>query len=244
MAHILCVIPARYGSTRFPGKPLAEIDGIPLIVWVYRNTVAADAFDEVCVATDDERITEAVQRAGGKAVMTSSVHKSGTDRVNEVAGRISCTHVVNVQGDEPQIPAELLRKFSTALKQINDNSLLTVVSHATIEEISDANTVKAVLSRNNRALYFSRASIPYERNGTVPCFKHIGIYGFTVAGLHRFCSFSEGTLERVEQLEQLRALENDMTINCIVHDFFSIGIDTTEALERFRRQIAGNDYGV
>ena len=237
------IIPARYGSTRFPGKPLALIAGKPMLQHVYERALRAEALDEVIVATDDERIADVVRNAGGKAVMTAVTHQSGTDRVNEVAVRCPCSHVVNVQGDEPGIPSKLLRTFSNTLKQINDNSLLTVVSHATIEEKTDPNTVKAVLDRNNRALYFSRACIPYERNGTVPFFKHIGIYGYTVAGLRRFCSFPEGILERVERLEQLRALENGMNIECLPHDFKSVGIDTPEALENYRRQVTGNGYG-
>jgi 3-deoxy-manno-octulosonate cytidylyltransferase (CMP-KDO synthetase) len=243
MQRILCVIPARFGSTRLPGKPLKEIAGVPLIVHVYKNAAASDAFNEICVATDDERIAAAVRKAGGRAEMTASTHVSGTDRVFEASKRFSCSHVVNIQGDEPRIPAVLLKNFSAALAQIDDNSLLTIVSHATIEEKSDPNVVKAVLGRDNNALYFSRAPIPFERGERVSCYKHSGIYGFSMRGLLRFCTFHEGTLERTERLEQLRALENGMKIRCLVQDFESIGIDTPEDLERFRLQAAGNNYG-
>lgn len=243
MQRVLCVIPARFGSTRLPGKPLEEIAGVPLIVHVLNNARAAGVFDEICVATDDERIAAAVRRAGGAAEMTLPSHVSGTDRVFEAAQRYSCTHVVNIQGDEPRIPAPLLRTFAAALKQIEDNSLLTVVSHATIEDKNNPNAVKAVLDRSDNALYFSRHPIPYEREKGAPCYRHVGIYGFTMQSLERFCGLDEGTLEHAERLEQLRALENGMKIRCLVYDFESVGIDTPEDLERFRRQVAGNGYG-
>jgi len=238
--HILCVIPARYAAQRLPGKPLTLINGVPLIVWVYNNAVASGAFDEVCVATDDIRIAEAVELAGGRAEMTAETHKSGTDRIHEVAQRIPCSHVVNLQGDEPQIPAELLNRFHDNLLQIDDNCLLTVVGHATIEEKAEPDCVKVVLDRSGRALYFSRAGIPFVRDdGTGSTYKHMGIYGFTARSLDIFCSFPEGELERLERLEQLRALENGMDIRCMVYDFTSIGIDTPEDLEQFRRAVAG-----
>ena len=242
--HILCIIPARFGARRLPGKPLQLIEGQPLIVWVYRNAVASGAFDEVCVAADDERIIAAVREAGGSAEMTAETHQSGTDRINEVAGRLSCTHIVNIQGDEPCIDHDNLKAFSTAIRQIDDNSLLTLVGHATIEEKLSPNVVKAVLDRHNRALYFTRAAVPFERDGTTgPCLKHMGIYGFTAKSLQRFCSFPVGILERTERLEQLRALENGMTIQCIVRDFSSNGIDTMEDLELFRQKAPECHYG-
>ena len=243
MARVLCVIPARMGSTRLPGKPLELIAGIPLIVWVYRNAVASQAFDDICVATDDRRILQAVEAEGGRAEMTSAAHASGTDRVFEAASRFSCTHIVNIQGDEPLIPHELLRSFTAGLMSLDDNSLLTIVSHATIEEKSDPDTVKAVLGNENQALYFSRAPIPFVRGDTATCYKHCGMYGYTAESLRSFCSFSVGILEQVERLEQLRALENGMTIRCQVHDFESIGIDTPGDLERFRQWAARNGYG-
>lgn len=239
LPRTLCVIPARIGSTRLPEKPLQIIHGIPLIVWVLRNARNSCAFDEVCVATDDRRIADVVEADGGHAVMTAPDHVSGTDRVNEVAQKVACSHIVNVQGDEPRIPANLLKLFSTKLKQLDDNSLLTIVSHATIEEKLNPNVVKAVLDRTGKALYFSRSPLPYERSVHAPTLKHIGIYGFTVGSLNRFCSFPPGELEQTEKLEQLRALENGMQIHCVVHDFESIGIDTPEELELFRRMVSG-----
>ncbi len=242
MASILCVIPARFGSTRLPGKPLKEIDGVPLITYVYRNAEKSGAFDRICVATDDERIAQAVVDAGGKAEMTSPEHVSGTDRVYEVSKRYPFTHIVNLQGDEPDVPGELLRKFASSITQIDDYSLLTVVSNATIKEKKDSNVVKAVLNRNNEALYFSRAPIPFERQAGAPCYRHTGIYGFTAKSLALFCSFREGILEKAEKLEQLRALENGMKIRCLIYDFQSLNIDTPEDLERFRLKVNRNGY--
>lgn len=232
---ILCVIPARYGSTRLPGKPLIDIHGKPLVMWVYDNAVASNAFGAVCVATDDQRILDAVRSCGGAAVMTDSHHQSGTDRACEAAQAYGRRFVVNLQGDEPRLPAHVLRDFTQALvKVVDDNSLLTIVSHATINEKSNPNIVKAVLNERNEALYFSRACIPYDRDGGQKTFlKHTGIYGFTRVGLQRFCTLTPGTLEQCEKLEQLRALERGMRIHCLQRDYRSFGIDTLDDLKEF-----------
>jgi 3-deoxy-manno-octulosonate cytidylyltransferase (CMP-KDO synthetase) len=244
MNKVLCVIPARYASTRLPGKPLALIHGKPLVMWAYDRAVSSGAFDRVCIATDDQRIMDAVQNCGGEVVMTSSTHSRGTDRVFEVIEKVSCTHVVNLQGDEPVMPPDVVQDFTHALTQIDGNSLLTIVSHATISDIERPDVVKVVLNRMEEALYFSRSSIPFEREGRGLFYKHKGIYGFSVDSLRRFCSFPEGDLERRESLEQLRALENGMRIKCLVRDFDSIGIDTQEDLEAFRAMVAMGKYGV
>jgi 3-deoxy-manno-octulosonate cytidylyltransferase (CMP-KDO synthetase) len=236
---VLCVIPARYGSTRLPGKPLRAINGLPLVMWVYARAERARCFDTVVVATDDRRIRDAVERHGGAAVMTSPRHKSGTDRVFEAARRMKekYGYIVNLQGDEPGIPAELLRQFTSALFQIDNNSLLTVVSHATIRHVENPDMVKAVLDADGKALYFSRSDIPYDRRkrGSRRFLRHTGIYGFTLEGLKRYCAFPEGILERREGLEQLRALEFGMTVRCLIYDFESSGIDTPRDLAAFRR---------
>lgn len=236
---ILCVIPARYGSTRLPGKPLLMINNLPLVMWVYTVAERAGCFDKIVVATDDRRIYDAVERCGGLAVMTSPRHKSGTDRVFEAARKERHGYIVNLQGDEPEIPPGLLRRFVAALRKIDNNSLLTVVSHATISHVENPNVVKAVLDAEGRALYFSRSMIPYFRRKKGPrvFLRHTGIYGFTRRGLGRYCAFPEGTLERRESLEQLRALEFGMSIKCLVHDFESFGIDTPQDLAAFRRRI-------
>jgi 3-deoxy-manno-octulosonate cytidylyltransferase (CMP-KDO synthetase) len=233
---VLCVIPARFGSSRLPGKPLLEINGLPLVMWVYRCAKKARCFDKIVVATDDRRIVDAVERHGGIAAMTSANHTRGTDRVFEAAKKEKCGYIVNLQGDEPEIPSSVLTSFTSAVRTLDNNTLLTMASHATISEIGNPNVVKVVLDAEGRALYFSRAVIPYDRgkNGPKAFLKHKGIYGFTRKGLQRYCSFPEGTLERRENLEQLRALEFGMRIRCLVRDFESIGIDTPEELAAFR----------
>ena len=158
--RILCVIPARYGSTRLPGKPLLEINGLPLVMWVYTIAKRARCFDKIIVATDDRRIYDAVERHRGLAVMTSPGHKSGTERVFEVARKEKYRFIVNLQGDEPEIPAGLLRRFASALLKLDNNSLLTTASHATIRHVENPNVVKAVLDEEGNALYFSRSPIP------------------------------------------------------------------------------------
>jgi 3-deoxy-manno-octulosonate cytidylyltransferase (CMP-KDO synthetase) len=236
---VLCVIPARYGSTRLPGKPLLEIKGKPLVMWAYDAATSAGVFDTVCVATDHDGILQTVQRHGGMAVMTSPDHERGTDRVYEVALKLAHDFVVNLQGDEPRLPADLLRDFVDALvHRIDDNSLLTTVSNATIGEKDNPNVVKVVLNARQEALYFSRAPIPYDCAGTLTSFhRHTGIYGFSHRGLGRFCGFGPGVLERNEKLEQLRALENGMRILCLVKTYDALGIDTPEDLRRFRATV-------
>jgi 3-deoxy-manno-octulosonate cytidylyltransferase (CMP-KDO synthetase) len=235
---VLCAIPARYASQRLPGKPLADIRGLPLVLWVYRQALRARMFDRVVVATDDERIADRVRQAGGTALMTSRDHPSGTDRVFEALKQTDCTHVVNLQGDEPEVPPKLLASFAESLKQLDDKSLLTCVSNATIDEVHDPDTVKAVLSANKDALYFSRAPVPWPRDpGPYTAYRHNGLYGFTREGIGHFCGLPRGTLEQVEKLEQLRALEQGMRIHCLVYDYAGTGIDTPDDLTRFRRRV-------
>lgn len=242
--EVLCVIPARYASTRLPAKPLCEINGKPLIMWVYNRAVESGAFDRVVVATDHEQIFSTVEYYGGNAVMTSPDHPRGTDRVYEVVKKIPCRFIVNLQGDEPDVPIKVLQEFTSAVKKIDDNTLLTIVSNATIEERDNPNIVKVVLDMSQRALYFSRSPIPYDRDRIGgKMLKHKGIYGFSSKGLEKFCSFPQGELEKSESLEQLRALEYGMWIKCIIHDFESIGIDTADDLEKFRRIVATGNYG-
>jgi len=237
--EVLCIIPARLGSTRLPAKPLVEIQGTPLVVWSCRNAEASGAFGRVVVATDAMEIADAVTARGHTALLTSPDHQSGTDRVYEAAQQFAYPYVVNIQGDEPDLPHDILRDFSRLCRSTcSDNSLLTCVSHATIESKTNRNSVKVVLNNRNEALYFSRAPIPCVRDGTDRYFlKHKGIYGFSQAGLGRFCSFEAGNLEQLEKLEQLRALENGMVIHCLVRDFRSTGIDTPEDLENFKQQV-------
>jgi len=232
---VLCAIPARYHSTRLPGKPIIEIKGLPLVMWVYNRAVESGAFSSVCVATDDQRIYDVVMRHGGKAEMTAAHHQSGTDRIWEVVQRDPCDYIVNLQGDEPDVPAAFLRDFSAHLTDIDNNSLLTSLTYATIIEASNPHAVKAVVNAKGEALYFSRSRIPFDRGDQGPVFKHTGIYGFTRAGLQKFCNLPRGELEKRESLEQLRALEHGMRIVCRVSEYRAHGIDTPEDLAAFEK---------
>lgn len=231
----ICIIPARYGSTRLPGKPLLKIGALPLIMWTYNRAVEADVFDTVYVATDDARIYDTVISYGGKAMMTSADHASGTDRVCEAVSKLECRYIVNVQGDEPDIPVELFKILGTRLADLDDNSLLTCVSPAPAADLMNSNVVKAVLNIRQQALYFSRSPIPFDRDSEQGVtLKHRGIYAFTKTGLMRFCNFPQGQLEQREKLEQLRALEYGMIIYCILYDYDGGGIDTQADIERFK----------
>jgi 3-deoxy-manno-octulosonate cytidylyltransferase (CMP-KDO synthetase) len=233
----ICVIPARYASTRLPGKPLLKIKGLPLIMWVYNRISRSGAFDEVIIATDDKRILDTAGSYGAKAVMTSRSHRCGTDRVAEAVKNIRCDYVVNIQGDEPLIPKRLLKDFRASLGEIDDDCLLTCATNATIKEMNEPSVVKVALAADGHALYFSRSPIPYCRSGRLRAYKHTGIYGFTKNGLNTFCKLPPGRLERSEQLEQLRALEAGMRIRCLVRKYSGMGIDTPHDLNVFRRNV-------
>jgi len=171
--------------------------------------------------------------------MTAATHERGTDRVFEAAEKLEAEYVVNVQGDEPEVSPDLLRKLVEHLRRVGDvNSLVTCVSYAPRDEIANPNAVKVVLNSRKEALYFSRAPIPYVHGTDEPFVRHTGVYGFTRSSLKRFCCFSPGKLERMERLEQLRALENGMVIHCVFHQHESEGIDTPADLERFRARVA------
>lgn len=239
--HTVVVIPARYGSTRFPGKALADIGGRPMIEHVYRRAAAARHVDTVIVATDDERIAEAVSRFGGEVRMTRQSHSTGTERIAEVAATLDCDLVVNLQGDEPLVePAAI----DEAIQPFADSADLAMTSlcqrFPTDEDVNDPNVVKVVTDRRGFALYFSRAPIPFVRHRAawpedVGPFKHIGLYVQRREFLLRIASLDRTPLERAEGLEQLRVLENGYSIRMIetVHD--SIGVDTPQDLERVRR---------
>ncbi len=240
MTRTVCVIPARYASTRFPGKVLARIDGIPLVMWPYRRAIASGAFDEVIVAADDERIVDEVVQFGGEAVMTDAGHRCGTERVAEAVSGRQDEFVVNIQADEPDIPLELLQNFVVTLKnEIDEHALLTCVTPATPDDKNDCDVVKAVLNAVDEALYFSRSPIPFCREKVSnTAWKHIGIYGFSRAGLFRYNALPQGRLEVSESLEQLRALEHGMRVRCLVSEYHGFGIDTPRDLEQFMQWCA------
>jgi 3-deoxy-manno-octulosonate cytidylyltransferase (CMP-KDO synthetase) len=245
MAHaapkIVAIIPARYGSTRFPGKPLADLAGKPMIQHVYERVSLARRVDEVLIATDDERIQSAVEGFGGTAVMTGQ-HPSGTDRVAEVASELRADIVVNVQGDEPLIDPAMVDELIAPL--LNDPALPMATLAARLtdeEELRSPGVVKVVRDRRGRALYFSRSLIPYPRDAEVAAHlyrKHIGIYAYRRDFLLDLAARGPSPLERAEGLEQLRALESVDWIQVLDTDYDSVGIDTPEDLEMARRALA------
>lgn len=232
---VLCVIPARYGSTRLPGKPLALIHGKPVIQRVYERAALARIPDEVLVATDDQRILDCVNAFGGRAVMTSADHPSGTDRLAEVALNFEDVDViVNVQGDEPMIPPQVIDDLAQAFGENPDLEMATSKTEMKPEDYQNPNAVKVVTDQNGYALYFSRSLIPYPRNAEpeVKVWKHIGIYAYRRDFLLKFAALLPTPLERVEGLEQLRALENGVKIKVLATDFQGVGIDTQADLDR------------
>ncbi|MBI2150821.1 MAG: 3-deoxy-manno-octulosonate cytidylyltransferase [Acidobacteria bacterium] len=231
----IAIIPARFHSTRFPGKPLVEIDGKTLIEHVYRRVEQASLVSRILVATDDRRIAKAVEGFGGTAVMTRNDHASGTDRLAEAAGNLSSgALVVNVQGDEPMIEPDAIDQAITAAR-IGDAEIVTLMTRLEPEQAGDPNRVKVVTDRNGIALYFSRSKIP--SGGT--CFLHLGLYVYRVGFLRKFTKLERTPLEAAERLEQLRALEHGYRIRVVEVESESWGIDTPADLERYKVIING-----
>lgn len=228
----LCIIPARYASTRLPGKPLRDIAGKPMIVRVYERAVQAKRVQDVVVATDDERIRTAVEEHGGRAVMTRTDHATGTDRLAEVAEKMTDYDlIINVQGDEPLIDPTVI---DALVKPFLADARLSMATAKTLltdeEEIANPNNVKVITDLTGNALYFSRARIPYARNEGANVYKHIGIYAYRRDFLLSYARMAQTPLERSESLEQLRALENGHRIHVIETDAVFIGVDTEEDL--------------
>ena len=242
--RVVAIIPARWASTRFPGKPLAQIKNKPMIQWVVEQAQKASRISEVIVATDDSRIFDAVHGFGGKAVMTSQDHATGSDRIAEVASGLKCDIVVNIQGDEPLIPPENIDQVIDCLDKnptLNVATLMMAVHES--DEITDSNVVKVVADQKGRALYFSRSAIPFHRdewkNG-VPkeanrVFKHVGLYAYTRSFLLEFTRMSPTPIEQLEKLEQLRILEHGYPIQVEVTEKVSMGVDRIEDLEKVER---------
>ncbi|MDY2686242.1 MAG: 3-deoxy-manno-octulosonate cytidylyltransferase [Selenomonadaceae bacterium] len=233
---VLCVIPARYASTRLPGKPLKDIAGKPMVVRVYERASKAKRVSETLVATDDQRIYDAVLAHGGKAQMTRADHPTGTDRLAEVAAsRPDADLIVNVQGDEPLIDPGLIDQLAVCFEQDSDLQMATVKT-----EISDAaeqknpNNVKVVTDQDGYALYFSRSLLPYPRHDGTPVYKHIGIYAYRRDFLLQYAKMPETPLEHAESLEQLRALENGYRIKVVETSSKFVGVDTEEDLKKVR----------
>ena len=230
---VLCVIPARYASTRLPGKPLSMIAGKPMIQHVYERACQAQLPDEVVVATDNELVEKAVLDFGGKAVMTSPDHPSGTDRLAEVALMYPDVDViVNVQGDEPMIPSEVIDRLAEAFNSDADLNMATMKVVMDEEDYENPAAVKVVTDQQGYALYFSRSLMPYPRNKPegFKVFKHVGIYAYRRNFLLKYAALAPTPLEKTESLEQLRALENGYKIKVLESDFQGIGVDTPEDL--------------
>jgi 3-deoxy-manno-octulosonate cytidylyltransferase (CMP-KDO synthetase) len=240
-ASAIAIIPARYESSRLPGKALADIAGRPMIEHVYRRTAAARSISSVIVATDDERIFQAVRGFGGDARMTSRAHQSGTDRIAEIAAGLTCTVVVNVQGDEPLIEPEMIDE-AVAPFSSHDGLMMSTLRRRIDDEAdrTNPNVVKMVVDRNGFALYFSRAALPYTRQGCppAPAWRHVGLYVYRRECLMELAALPATDMERAEALEQLRALEHGMRIKAVETRFDSVSVDTPEDLERVRATFA------
>ncbi|MEW6416853.1 MAG: 3-deoxy-manno-octulosonate cytidylyltransferase [Nitrospirota bacterium] len=258
------IIPARYESTRFPGKPLYPLKGEPIIQYVYNNSKLSHLADDVIVATDSEKILEKVQTFGGKAIMTDKKHPSGTDRIAEVAKSMDYEIIVNVQADEPLIRPEMIDDVITLLDDRRASIGTLVKKIEDPGEIIDPNVVKVVFDKERFALYFSRAPIPYNRDKwklqskeqrakgkefesifelqapssklqAFRCYKHIGIYSYRREVLLSFANMQQTELEKIEKLEQLRALENGMKIKVKETFFETYGVDTPEDLQKVEK---------
>ena len=246
---ILGIIPARFGSTRFPGKPLADINGMSMIERVYFQSKKAKLLDEVIVATDDERIVNAVNAFGGKVVMTGTNHQSGTDRCLEAVNKSTGLWdiAVNIQGDEPLIYPEQIDQLAACFQKDNVfiATLIKVIKKET--ELNNPNVVKVVINKQHEALYFSRAAIPYNRDqkwfDDTPesgFYKHVGIYGYDVETLKKLSALPQSNLELTEALEQLRWLENGYKINIAVTDYENISVDSPEDIFQVVKYLSGN----
>ena len=238
------IIPARYGSSRLEGKPLLKAGGKYIIQWVWEKTSKCKDIDRVIVATDDERIFNACESFGAEVEMTSTSHKSGSDRIAEVASRHpEIEYIINVQGDEPLIEEaniELVRKGVVEDGSADISTLVRLIESE--EEVNNPNLVKCVFDLNNYAMYFSRSKIPYERaknTGEWKFYGHLGIYGYKREALFKMTSLPQTSYEKAESLEQLRALQNGMKIKIAVVDNIPVGIDTIEDFEKFKSMVEG-----
>lgn len=236
MTETAIIIPARYGSSRLEGKPLIKVEGKPVIQWVYEKAQAARLADIIIVATDDERIFNAVKEFGGNVEMTSVNHKCGSDRIKEVVMRHpEIAYIVNLQGDEPLIKPESIDEVIKNVKDDKDADISTLIRKVTPEEAENPNLVKCVIDNAGFAMYFSRSKIPFERNiDKADFYGHLGIYGYKREALIKMTELPQSSYEMAESLEQLRALQSGMKIKTSVVDFVPIGIDTAEDLEKFK----------
>jgi 3-deoxy-manno-octulosonate cytidylyltransferase (CMP-KDO synthetase) len=239
--NVIGVIPARFFSTRFDGKVLADILGKPMIQHVWENAKKAKLLDDLVIACDDERIKETAERFGAKAVMTSRDHASGTDRISEVVQPLDVKIVVNIQADEPLLHYTMIDGIVRILLE-DDSLVMSTPIKSTDDEsdISDPNVVKVVIDKDGFALYFSRSSIPYlkDRSASV-YYKHIGVYAYTKDFLFTFRNLPTSRLEKIEKLEQLRALEAGFKIKTVQTEYDTVGVDTPEDLQKVIARLRG-----
>ena len=238
------VIPARYGSSRLPGKPLVDLQGKPLLYYVYQRSLKARSLTRVLIATDDDRIYRAACDFGAEVVMTEKSHRSGTDRIAEAIQNIPADLVINIQGDEPLIDVDAIDQVVRLLQEdpVADMATLKtpIKNH---EDLANPSVVKVVTDERDYALYFSRSPIPYFRSSPQSfehCYRHVGLYAYRRDFLMRFTKWTPSTLEKMEDLEQLRALEHGAKIKVGFTDTHLFGVDTPEDLERIRRLVEGN----
>jgi 3-deoxy-manno-octulosonate cytidylyltransferase (CMP-KDO synthetase) len=242
MKKAVAIIPARWSSTRFPGKALHTIAGKPLLQHVWERSRIARALDTVIVATDDMRIAAAAFNWGAEVALTSPAHQSGTDRIAEVAAKLTdVAYIINIQGDEPLIDPKLIDRFVRELRHDRKLEMITA-AHPFIDpaEATSPHQVKVVLDRHGDALYFSRSAIPFHCDAVQPqrYFRHQGVYGYTRDLLLRFVGWKPSPLERAESLEQLRALENGVRVHVLVTKEGSPGIDTPQDAKALERKLA------
>ena len=244
--RVAAILPARWGSTRFPGKPLHPIAGKPLIRHVWERARQAQRLAQVIIATDDERIATAARAFGAEVAMTSADHPSGTDRIAEVARTLpGVTHLLNIQGDEPLIdPALLDRLAQTLIENPGLEMATTANPFGPGDDVANPNAVKVVVDAAGNALYFSRCAIPFRRDpartGPPPYLRHHGLYGYSLPFLLRFVQWPPSPLEQAEALEQLRALENGAKIRVLVTDHASVGVDTPADVLVVEKQLAAH----
>ena len=240
--QIAIIIPARYGSSRLEGKPLLKACNKPIIQWVWEKAKGVPLVDRVIIATDDERIFDACKEFGAEVEMTSTEHKSGSDRIAEVAKRHpEIGYVINLQGDEPLIEQDNIELVIDGVLNDEQADISTLVREIKdLDEAENPNLVKCVFDINNYAMYFSRSKIPYERNvGESKFYGHLGIYGFKREALFKMTGLPQASYERAESLEQLRALQNGMKIKVGIVKNIPVGIDTMEDFEKFKAMVEG-----
>ena len=240
MSKTAIIIPARYNSKRLQGKPLIKVCDKPIIQWVWERAIQVKSADMVIIATDNQQIYDTAKAFGAQVEMTSENHKCGSDRIVEVAQKYpEISYIINLQGDEPMINTDCVEEVIRQIKEDESADISTLLAPiGKDEDLEDPNMVKCVVDVNGYAMYFSRSKIPYERNYDIAKFyKHIGIYGYKRESLFKMTQMPQPEIEQAESLEQLRALYNGMKIKTSVVDYNSIGIDTLEDLNEFKKLV-------